>query len=77
MNRGVKSLVDNWDDWKKTLKSTNKDTLDWAKTAKECTKVVADLTGASEDLVLPAEFFDTSENLALIEKAAKGDAEAI
>ena len=77
MNRGVKSLVDNWDDWKKTLKSTNKDTLDWAKTAKECTKVVADLTGASEDLVLPAEFFDTSENLALIEKAAKGDTEAI
>ena len=77
MNRGVKSLVDNWDDWKKILKSTNKDTLDWAKTAKECTKVVADLTGASEDLVLPAEFFDTSENLALIEKAAKGDTEAI
>ena len=77
MNQGVEDLVDNWKKWKKELKATDKTSRDWAKAAKDCTKVIADLVGASEDLELPEDFFDSVENLELLEKAAKGSKKAI
>lgn len=77
MNKGVEDLVNNWDEWKKELKATDKTSRDWAKAAKDCTKVIANLVGASEDLELPEDFFDSAENLELLEKAAKGSEEAI
>ena len=77
MNKGVETLVGSWEDWKKELKSGNKTSRDWAKAAADCTKVIADLVGASEDLELPADFFDSADNMALLEKAANGDAKAI
>ena len=76
MNKGVSSLVDNWKDWKKQLNATDKLTEDYAEAVVDCTKAIADLVGASEDLELPDEFFNT-ENMALLEKAAQGDVEAI
>lgn len=77
MNQGVEDLVNNWEEWKKELKATDKTSRDWAKAAKDCTKVIANLVGASEDLELPEDFFDSAENLKLLEKAAKGSKEAI
>ena len=77
MNKGVTSLVDNWEDWSKALKTNKKTSQDWAKAAAACTKTIADLIGASEDLELPADFFESTDNLALLEKAAQGDAKAI
>jgi hypothetical protein len=77
MNKGVEVLVGSWEDWKKELKSGNKTSRDWAKAAADCTKVIADLVGASEDLELPADFFDSAENMSLLEQAANGSAKAI
>jgi hypothetical protein len=68
MNRGVSSLVDNWKTWKKALNSTDKLTEDYADAVVDCTKAIADLVGASDDLKLPDEFFNT-KNMKLIEKA--------
>lgn len=76
MNKGVSSLVDNWDDWKKQLKATDKLTQDYAEAVVDCTAAIADLVGASSDLELPDEFFNT-ENMALLERAAQGDIDAI
>ena len=77
MNNGVVSLVENLEDWKKQLSSSNKTTTDYAKAAAALTKTIADLVGASEDLELSSEFLEAPETMALIEKAAKGDADAI
>jgi hypothetical protein len=77
MNKGVEDLVNNWDAWSQELKSGNKLSRDWAKAAAECTKTIANLVGASEDLELPADFFDSAENLELLDKAAQGSEEAI
>ena len=82
MNKGVESLIDNWEDWNKELKAgqldkNKKGTMQYAKTIKDLTKTIADLTGASADLELPDEFFDSAENLELIEQAAKGSETAI
>lgn len=76
MNKGVSSLVDNWSDWKKQLKSSNKLTEDYSEAIVDCTAAIADLVGASEDLELPDEFFN-DENMKLIEQAMKGDTKAI
>ena len=76
MNKGVSSLVDNWKDWKKQLKATDKTTQDYADAVVDCTEAIADLVGASKDLELPDEFFN-NENMALIERALQGDVEAI
>ena len=76
MNKGVSSLVDNWGDWKKQLKSSDKLTQDYADAIVDCTAAIADLVGASEDLELPDEFFN-DENMKLIEKAMEGDTQAI
>ena len=76
MNKGIITLAENWKDWSKALKSSDKTTLDWAKAAVECTAAIADLVGASEDLELPEEFFNT-DNMALLEAAMNGDIDAI
>jgi hypothetical protein len=77
MNKGVEDLVNNWSDWSKELKKGDKTSRDWAKAAAACTKTIADLVGASEDLELPDDFFDSEENMRLLEEASKGSAEAI
>jgi hypothetical protein len=76
MNKGIITLAENWKDWSKALKSSDKTTLDWAKAAVECTAAIADLVGASEDLELPEDFFNT-DNMALLEAAMNGDIDAI
>jgi hypothetical protein len=77
MNKGVASLSENWGDWKKELSKSDKTTTDYAKAAAALTSTIADLVGASEDLELSPEFLEAPENLALIEKAAQGDIDAI
>ena len=76
MNKGMITLAENWKDWSKALKASDKTTLDWAEAAVECTAAIADLVGASEDLELPDEFFNT-ENMALLEAAMNGDTDAV
>lgn len=77
MNKGLKTLNENWEDWSKTLKKGDKTTTDYIDTMQDVEDVIADLVGASEDLDLSQEFFDSAENLELIGKAAEGDEKAI
>lgn len=77
MNKGVASLVSNWKDWKKTLTTGKKISLDYAKAVSEVTDTIQDLVGATTDLELPADFFDNVENLKLLDKAMAGDAKSI
>lgn len=82
MNKGVEELSENWEDWQKVLKKGNlnkeeKTTLEYATTVKELTDVISDLVGATEDLSLPEEFFDSEKNLELIGEAAKGSEKAV
>ena len=66
MNKGIKSLTDNWKDWKKELNKTDKLTTDYADAVSDVTDAIADLVGASDDLELPDEFFN-DENMKLID----------
>lgn len=82
MNNGVKDLSDNWEDWNAVLKRSQIDdkeklTKEYTDTIQDLTKTIADLTGASEDLELPDEFFDSADNLELINQAAQGSTDAI
>lgn len=77
MNKGVASLVSNWKDWKKTLTTGKKTSLDYAKAVSEVTDTIQDLVGATTDLELPTDFFDNAENLKLLDKAMAGDAKSI
>ena len=76
MNKGVATLSENWEDWKKIIKSSDKTTSEYAQTAQALTDTIEDLIGANEDLKLPSEFFESAENLELIEEAAQGSAKA-
>jgi hypothetical protein len=71
------SLIENWEDWQKTLKSNDKTSTDYVKTVTEMTSAIKDLIGASDDFTLPEGFLDSEEHLKLIEEAAKGSAEAV
>lgn len=82
MNNGVKDLSDNWENWNAVLKRSQIDdkeklTKEYTDTIQDLTKTIADLTGASEDLELPDEFFDSVDNLELINQAAQGSTDAI
>jgi len=77
MNKGIKALTDNWATWKKTLSTTNKVSADYLDTIQELRIVLKDLTGVVDEKFIPKDFFDVPENLELMEKAAKGDVQAI
>ena len=77
MNKGVKALNENFEDWKKTLTTADKTSMDYAEALTEVESAIGDLVGASDDFELPEGFLDAPENLALIERAAKGDEAAI
>jgi hypothetical protein len=63
MNKGIAALNENWVDWKKELKASDKTTTDYAKAAAGLTDTIKDLVGATGDLELPDDFFESEENL--------------
>jgi len=75
MNRGVAKLVNNWEDWKNTLKSTDTTAEDHAATLADVSDAVTELVNWYDDLSLSSEF--VSDNMDLIERASQGDTEAI
>lgn len=82
MNRGVKTLNENFSDWKKVLTSTDHTTQDYAETLNDAYDALADLTGAVDAASIPLDFLDNtteagSKHLQWLEKAAKGDVQAI
>jgi hypothetical protein len=83
MNKGVETLSDNWDEWGSVLKTGNKEgkeasklSQEYAKAMQGTRKALSDVLDVSEDFI-STDFVSSAENLELIEKAAKGDADAI
>ena len=83
MNKGVNTLADNWENWGDILKTGNKEGKEASKLSQEYVeamqgtkKALSDVLDVSEDFI-STDFISSAENLELIEKAAKGDAEAI
>lgn len=83
MNKGVKSLGDNWDEWGDILKSaakTGKEQTKWSQEYQEALSgtrtALADILNVSEEFI-SVDFMEKTENLEDMEKAAKGDEEAI
>lgn len=79
MNKGMSTLIDNWEDWKKVLQSGDKTTTEYAETVTELKKTMGDLVGLSEEMAsdISASFFDSAENMDLLERAANADADAV
>ena len=79
MNKGMSTLIDNWKDWKKVLQSGDKTTAEYAETVTELKKTMGDLVGLSEEMAndISASFFDSAENMDLLERAANADADAV
>ena len=79
MNKGLGTLIKNWKDWKKVLDSGDKTTTEYAETVTELKDILADLVGISDDMAqnISADFFDSADNLALLERAAQADKKAI
>lgn len=75
LNKGLVKLVDNWADWKKALKNTDKTSQDYADTLADLSAAVTDIVGWYDDLSLSSEF--VAENMDLIEKSSQGDLTAI
>lgn len=75
LNKGIATLTKNWKNWSKELKKSDKTTQDYSDTAAELSDAVADIVGWYDELSLSSEFI--TENLDLIEGAAKGNTTAI
>lgn len=83
MNKGIDSLSKNWKDWSKIIKKATKEQDKAAMSSEEFAEAVigaktalSDILDVSEDFI-SLDFISTSENMELIEKAAKGDAKAV
>lgn len=77
MNKGVKELVDNWADYKKVLQSSEKGTEDYADAALKTKKALAQLLGVTNEDFIPEDFLEIPGVMDSIDKAIKGDENAI
>ena len=77
MNQGVKKLCDDWEDWNKTLKSSDKTTQDYAEAVAGAQDAIKTMLGLAEDAVIPEDFLQNEENLELLDEIAKGSEEAV
>lgn len=82
MNRGVKTLHDNWKDWNKELRASDHTTMDYAATLNDAYDALADLVGAVDTASISEDFLDSTtadgaHHLDLLGKAAEGDVQAI
>ena len=80
MNQGVETLSGNWKTWSKILKKGSEGADEHRKAVEGTRKAIANLADVSEDYVsldFVESLADNTENMKLMEKAAKGDGETI
>ena len=77
MNKGVDTLTESWEDWKDTLKSSDKTSQDYAEALVEVSKAMKDILGLSKDSIIPEDFLASDENLDLLDQVAEGSEEAV
>ena len=76
VNKGVEELSSNFEDWSTVLKSGEKGNQKYATSLKGLKNAVADILD-SDPTQLTEDFLTSAETLALLEKVAEGDAEAL
>ena len=74
MNKGMDSLVENFEDWNDILQNSSKESLEYAEAVTEMADALSDVLNVSSDLIR-ADFIEN--NLELIGQAAAGSEEAI
>ena len=67
MNKGVDKLTDNWKDWKKTLKGTDKTTQDYAEAVAGVSDSLKDILRLTDDELIPADFITSDETIDLLD----------
>lgn len=77
MNKGVKTLSDNWAGWNKTLRSGDKTTQDYAEALVGAETAMRDILAIGDDAVIPEDFLQAPENLDLLDQIAQGSEEAV
>ena len=76
MNRGIKALNENWEDYYKILKKGDKTSADWISASKETSKQLKDILNLTGDMEIPEEFYNT-KNIELLNAALNGSEEAV
>ena len=74
MERGIDSLVDNWDSWNEAMKTGNE--REQIAVMGSLRKTMSDIIGVDIDQISD-DFLTNTEAMKLMEKAAKGDMEAL
>lgn len=74
MNKGMDSLVENFEDWNDVLQNSSKESLEYAEAITEMGDALSDVLNVSSDLIR-SDFIEN--NLDLIRQAAQGSEEAI
>lgn len=77
MNKGLKELVDNWDEYKKTLTSAQKGTQAYAEAALKTKESLAQMLGVLSEDYIPDDFLEIPGVMDLIDQAVKGDINSI
>ena len=76
MNKGITTLNENWEEWGSILKKSSKYSEEYSDAMAGVRNALSDVLDVSEDFI-DIDFVQSAENLALIERAAQGDAAAI
>lgn len=76
LQKGIDSLGDNWEDWNKALKTGNKNSKNYIEALTGIKDAMSDMLDIDVSL-LSEEFVTSSETAKLLEKAVKGDLDAI
>jgi hypothetical protein len=74
MNKGIDTLADNFEDWSSVLKKSSKTSAEYSKAMSGMKKALSDVLDVESDLI-SSDFVE--KNMADIEAAANGNAEAI
>lgn len=77
MNKGLKELTDNWDTYKKTLKSAQKGTQEYAEASLKTKQALAEMLGVLNADYIPADFLELPGVMDLIDQAVQGNTSAI
>ena len=66
-----------WEDWKKTLKGTDKTTQDYAEALQGAMEATKDILNLADDAIIPEDFLQAPENLNLLDEIANGSEKAV
>ena len=77
MNKGLSDLSENYEDLSKVLKKGDKDSAEYAKALNEMHGIMENFLNIEDGAQLSEEFYTSTKNLELMQKAAEGDEKAI